>query len=354
MFKFLFGKPKIQSDEEIENYTKRFASACQIGFDAGEWVLPKKNNPLEIVIKAQALDTSALVSGEGTNEYRPTKWSEYIGQNLAKDRVQGIIEGSQEYNEVFPHTFLSGPAGHGKTLFASILASQLGKKLVVTTGGELKDEQILIDKVVECDGGIIFIDEANRINKKVGFFMLPLMEQFKLGNQNLKKFTILFASTHKGDLSKDLDALLQRCISIDLEAYTQVQLISILVQYAHKQYPTVNLPKDIYMQIAKNSRQTPRIAKNLLREYVYIKDFQKVLDNNQIIKDGITKVDIEALRYLSDHNGAGKDSLAKFLRVKPQTWLNEHEPYLVFQELIEIGSRRTLTQKGKDFLKEII
>lgn len=318
-----------------------------------EWFVhgKKEDKVLEVVIKPEALDTSKLEEGQGNKEYRPKSWNEYIGQSLAKDRVQGIIDGCKTHNKHFPHVFLSAPPGHGKTLFASILANQLGKKLVVTTGGELKTEQIFIDKVGECDGGIIFIDEANRINKKVGFFMLPIIELFELNGKPLKPFVILLASTHKGDLSKDLDALLQRCISIDLEEYNQDQLISIVKQYSGKEYKDVKVDEKIFIELAKNSRKTPRIVKNLLREYIYVGNLKKVLDNNQIVKDGITKTDIEVLKYLNrTQGGAGKDSIAKFLRMKPQTFLNEIEPYLIHEELIEIGSRRKLTQKGKDFL----
>ena len=64
--------------------------------------------------------------------------------------------------------------------------------------------------------------------------------------------------------------------------------------------------------------------------------------------------DIEVLKYLNrTQGGAGKDSIAKFLRMKPQTFLNEVEPYLIHEELIEIASRRKLTEKGKEFLRKI-
>lgn len=322
------------------------------------YVHGQKQQPLEVIIKPEALDTSALVEGEGNTEYRPKTWSEYIGQDIAKDRVQGLVDGCKKHNKPFPHIFLSAPPGHGKTLFASILGNQLNRKVIVTTGGELKSEQIFIDKVVESDGGIILIDEANRINKKVGFYMLPLMETFELyqngEKKKLKPFVLILASTHKGDLAKDLDALLQRCLSIDLEAYNQEQLVTIVKQYSQKEYPNVFVADPIFNELAKNSRQTPRIVKNLLREYIYVENLNKVLENNQIIKNGITKTDIEVLKYLSrNESGAGKDSIAKFLRMKPQTFVNEVETYLIFQEFIEISSRRKLTQKGKDFLKDL-
>lgn len=307
--------------------------------------------PTEITIKPNILDISNINEGNGSKDYRPTSWNEYVGQDKAKKRVQSYIKGCKEFDDIFPHTFLSAPAGHGKTLFANILANQLGKKLVIVTGGELKNEQLFIDKLAECDGGIFFIDEANLIPKKVGFFMLPILEQFEVQGKKLKSFTCILATTHKGDLSKDLDALIQRCISIDLEEYSNEQLENIITQYQKKQYPKVNVAKEIVAKIVLNSRQTPRIARALLKEYIYTLDLNEALINNQIVKDGLTQTDIKTMMYLSRFNGVGKNSIAKFLRVKPQTFEHEIEPYLIHKEFVEIGARRKITEKGKEFLK---
>lgn len=311
----------------------------------------KKNGPQEIVIKPEILDTSNVEEGEGSRDYRPTSWDEYVGQDNAKNKVQSYIKGCKQYGDVFPHTFLSAPPGMGKTLFSSILATQLGKKLVVTTGGELKNEQMLVDKIVECEGGVIFIDECNRINKRVGFFMLPVMELFEIGGKKIKPFTIIMATTHKGDISKDLDALIQRCISVDLEPYTDNQLKDIIKTYNKKQYSDYIVDDETLLEIVRNSRQTPRVARHLTREFIFVKDLALVKNNNQIVKDGITKTDVMILEYLSRYNGLGKNSIAKFLRMKPQTFENEFEPYLIYKEFIEVSSRRKITDRGKEFLK---
>lgn len=313
-----------------------------------------KNSPTEIVIKAEALDISNVKEGEGNNEYRPTSWNEYKGQQSAKDKVIDFIKGSNENNEVFPHLFISGYSGMGKTLFATILANQLNKKIVFTTGGELKNEQIFVDKIVECDGGIIFVDEASRLNKRVGFFMLPLIEQFQINGKNLKKFTIIFSTTHKGDISKDLDALLQRCEQIDIQPYTNEELLEILNQYAKKQYPNSNIPKEIFLEIVNNCRQVPRNAKNLVRAFVYTKDWEKVKKYNNIVYNGLTQIDFKVLNYLKENiKGVGQQSISNYIRIKPQTYLWDIEPYLIYKELIEVTNRRIISEKGKELLKKL-
>ena len=312
-----------------------------------------KTSSQEVTIVPALLDISKLGDGGEAQEYRPTSWSEYKGQESAKDKVASYVAGCKKFNEVYPHTFISAPSGMGKTLFSSILASQLEKKIIFTTGGELKSEQIFIDKLVESDGGVIFVDEANRLPKRVGFFILPLIEQFSIQGKAIKKFTVILATTHKGDISKDLDALIQRCDNISLEPYKDAELLEIVEQYRKKQYPSIQIPESVMKDMIKSCRNTPRNAKNFVRAYAYNSDWDKIKKYNNIIKDGLTNTDISALKYLEKCGGAGQNSIANFLRVKPQTYLYEVEPYLIFKELIEVNNKRVITEKGKEFLNGI-
>lgn len=312
-----------------------------------------KNTPTEVVIKPNLLDLSNIQQGEGSNEYRPSSFKEYIGQEEAKEKAIKFIEGSEKFGEPYPHTFIVGHAGTGKSLFATILANKLNKKIVFTTGGELKNEQVFIDKLSESDGGVIFIDEANKLSKKVGFFILPLIEQFQINGQNLKRFTCIFATTHIGDISKDLDALISRCDVINLNPYTPSELKQIITQYKNKQYPSITLSETIINDIVLNCRQAPRNAKNLVRAFAYIGDWEKVKKFNNIIFEGLTKQDVKVLKYLSVNNGIGKNSISNYLRIKPQTYEFEIEPYLIHKELITVGNRRKITKQGIELLNKL-
>ena len=305
-----------------------------------------EKNKVEVVIKPELLDTSKLDEGKESKEFRPKEWDEYFGQESAKEKAKDFIKGCSRFNEPYPHTFISAPSGMGKSLFATILANKINKKIVFTTGGELKSEQIFVDKLVEADGGIMFVDEANRLPKRVGFFMLPLMEQFEIHGTSIKEFSLFFATTHKGDISKDLDALIQRCEQVNLEPYKNEELLEIVRQYNKKQYPSVNIPNDILIDIVNSCKQTPRNAKNLVKAFAYIGDWNKVKRCNNIIKDGLTEMDIRALTYLQNSGGAGQVSIANHLRVKPQTYLYDVEPYLIFKEFIEVRNKRKITEKG--------
>jgi Holliday junction DNA helicase RuvB len=328
-----------------ETNARGFCPTCQISH--------RDIKSQEVTIVPSLLDVSQLGGSSEAQEYRPSSWSEYKGQESAKEKVSSYIAGCKKFGEVYPHTFISAPSGMGKTLFASILAVELGKKIIFTTGGELKSEQIFIDKLVESEGGVIFIDEANRLPKRVGFFILPLMEQFAIQGKAIKKFTLIMATTHKGDISKDLDALIQRCDNISLEPYKDGELLEIVSQYHKKQYPTIQIPDSVMMDMIKSSRNTPRNAKNFVRAYAYNSDWNKIKQYNNIVKDGLNSTDIKALQYLQTSKGAGMSAIANHLRVKSQTYLWEIEPYLMVKDFIKIENKRMITNAGIEFLKEL-
>lgn len=312
------------------------------------------NSPLNITIKPEILDTSALEESSGDKEdFRPQNFDQYIGQHNAKQRILSYIEGCKKFNEQFPHTFLSAPAGCGKTVFANILADMLGKTFVKCGAVDIKSEQQLVDRIVECNGGILFIDEFHKISNKLGTFLLPILEERLVAGVKIKPFTMIVATTHKGNLSENLSALVQRFLPIELEHYAVPELKEILLQFHKKTYSSVNIPDIVFNKIAENSKYTPRIAIRLLREYAYIEDLDRVEQNNKIIKEGLTKTDIKVLEYLKEHNGVGKNSIAKYLNVEPKTYEFEIEPYLILKEFISVGNRRKITEKGIKFLKEI-
>lgn len=321
-------------------------------FVISDKISDNKTSPFEIVIKPEMLDLSNVEEGEGSVSFRPVALADYVGQDKAKERLQCYIKGCKTNNETLPHIFLSAPPGHGKSLLSNIIASMLDKKIVRCVGGDLKSEQIFIDKVNECDGGVIFIDEANMIRKRVGFFMLPIIEQFEINGLKIKPFTVIFATTHRGDLSKDLDALIQRCeLDIELEHYNEEELIQIVKTFKSKQYPDVEISENVFIQIAKNCKQTPRIARRLLRNYIFNANFTSVLSQNKIVSEGLTQTDVKVLKYLDKFpKGASRNTIANYLRMKPQTYQFDIEPYLIFKNFITIENKTKLTEEGKEFL----
>lgn len=343
----------IQTDKDIKAMMRKIKN--DLLEEKSNWIVPEKNNPMEIIIKSDILDTSKIEEGEGVNSFRPTRFDEYIGQKKSKQRVLSYLNGCKKFNDNFPNTFISAPAGCGKTVFANIIANMLNKKFVTCTAGEIKTEQQLVDKIVECNGNTLFLDECHRISNKIGTFLLPILEEYKINGKRIKPFTMIFATTHKGNLSENLSALVQRfSLQLELETYNFDELITIFEQFISKDYQSEIIQKEILSIIAKNCRLVPRIGISLLKEYLYTNDLDQVLKNNNIITEGLTINDIKILKYIKNVNGASKSTLSKFLRVEPKTYEFEIEPYLMFKELITVSNKRKLTKKGEEFLKGLI
>jgi len=241
----------------------------------------------------------------------------------------------------------------GKTVFANIIANMLNKKFIKCGATDLKSEQQLVDKIVECNGGTLLIDESHKLSSKLGTFLLPILEERLIAGKKIKPFVCIMATTHKGNLSENLSALIQRFLSIDLEHYNMDDLKQIIQQFAKKSYPNSTVNDDVLMDIVKNCKLTPRIAIKLLRHYIYTRSLEKVKRSNKIVCEGLTKTDIKVLKYLEEHKGVGKNSISKYLNVEPKTYEFEIEPYLILKEFISVGNRRKITPQGIQFLKEI-
>jgi Holliday junction DNA helicase RuvB len=319
-------------------------------------LLHKKPKVQEVIITPALLDTSKLSISIQTNLWRPNDFSKYIGQESLKDILQSYIRGCKELGKPFPHFLVDGKAGTGKTTIAYILANQLGLNFVESLANTIKSPQQLIDLLVEVNGGVFLIDELQVINKQVATFLLPIMEDFKIGGQYIKPFTLMGCSTEKGVLLKKWKPLVDRFkIQKSLDAYTIDELSLLLKQYKNNSFQNVIIEDDVYTSIAKNSRGTPRIGIRLLESFIYMqKPLARVFKAYNIVQDGITTEDIKVLKLLNENpKGIGLNSICAFLQTSVENFMYQSESYLIELGLMTIGSRRQITLRGKELLKNV-
>lgn len=315
-----------------------------------------------------------IVSGESIEELdqsiRPSRLSEYIGQEELKSNLIVFIEAAQFRNETLDHLLFYGPPGLGKTTLAHIIAHEMNAGIKVVSGPTIERPGDLAAILSALEpGDVLFIDEIHRLPKIVEEILYPAMEDFTLdlvvGKEastrsiqiDLPPFTLIGATTRAGDLSSPLRDRFG--IISKLEYYTQNELETIIARTSRVLDTTIN--DNAVSEIARRSRGTPRIANRLFRR---VRDFAQVLNDNEIDLEisthaldklkvdhiGLDDVDIRYLMGIIDRfNGGpvGLEALAASISEESMTLEDVYEPYLLQLGFINRTARgRVVTDKA--------
>lgn len=242
---------------------------------------------------------------------RPTEISQYIGQQELIERIRIAIAAAKSRSEPMEHLLLHGPPGLGKTTLAHVLSSEMGSKLIATSGPALTRGTDLVSSLTRLQQtDILFIDEIHRLPIAVEEFIYSAMEDFRIDvtldsgiaartvQMRCKPFTLIGATTRAGLLSSALRSRFG--IIHHLSYYTREELLAIL----ERNCTLLNIPKPPtapLLTIADRSRGTPRIANRLLRR---VRDYAIVKGNGTI-----TPEIVDAALALEGIDRLGLDSL---------------------------------------------
>ena len=266
------------------------------------------------------------------------------------------------------HVLLYGPARSRKTTLASIIASELGVNIRITSGPALErpgDLAAILTNLGDYD--VLFIDEIHRLNRSVEEILYPAMEDYALDiiigkgpsarsiRLDLPKFTLIGATTRAGMLTSPLRDRFGVISKLDI--YNEKELDLIVRRSSN--ILNIGIEEEASYEIAKRSRGTPRIANRILKR---VRDFAQVKGDGVITKEiaqtslealgidsiGLDEVDRNLLMSIIDKFAGGPvglDTLAATIGEEAETIEDVYEPFLMQKGFINKTPRGRMATK---------
>jgi len=306
---------------------------------------------------------------------RPTRLSQYIGQEPLKERLQVYIQAARQREEPLDHVLLYGPPGLGKTTLAMVIANEMGVGIRTTSGPAIEKSGDLLALLNELQpGDVLFIDEIHRMPKTVEEMLYSAMEDFYVDiiagegptarpiHFPLPPFTLIGATTRAGMLSQPLR---DRFGIVEHMAYYTTQELAQIITRSADVFATT-IQSEGAFELARRSRGTPRVANRLLRrvrDFAMVKNRQEIddamvdfsLDLLKVDVAGLDEVDHKILQTMINfYQGGpvGVNTIAANIGEEVDTIESMYEPYLLQIGFLQRTPRgRVVTQAAYEHLQ---
>jgi len=343
------------ADYDIKDYYEFYTKDDK--FDSSE----VETKPLEITIKNNSINPALIHEWKGEKlnnfEFRPKTFNEFIGQEDGKNKAINLIK--RYKRGIKSHLFVTGSQGLGKTLYINILANTLNAELIERVGSQVNCDTIIpiINEIIDSKkkNVILFVDEIDGMKPEDIKILNPVIETFKLAGRDLRPFIFACATINDEKLYLNNPDFLDRIpIKIHFRKYNAKEISMIVTQAKNQLYKDDLVNDDIINLISENCKFNPRVANNLLSDYIIEQNIRQVFKDNQIIKDGLTITDIKILDILNQQSKPiGEGVLSQKVGIKRKQYNIIYEPYLVEYGYVGRIPSRVITDKGREVLKII-
>lgn len=298
-----------------------------------------------------------------------------IGQTRAVQQVKVALDAyfneriSKPEEAALPHTLLIGPAGTGKSMLASLVATELCVGFHEELAQNIKSPKHLQGLLLLAEpGDCVFVDEIHELPPTVQTTLYRCLEERRLflGGERksikLPAFTFIGATTDQWALAKPL--LDRFKITLRLQHYTDDEIAKLV-----KQRIAVlgwSITDEAIAGIASRGRNTPRLALRMLEacrrhqlaenaETITDAHLQRMCEVEGFDELGLDITERKYLELLQQSQGALRLNVLSTCLALPRKTVEQ----IVESELIRLGlvtktdEGRMLTAAGLAHLKKL-
>ncbi len=305
------------------------------------------------------------------NDVAPSSIRHIIGQFGVVAQVSVAIDAAFADDRRCDDSLLVGPPGTGKSALAAVLAAEFATKLHEVLGQSIKNIADLNALLLSAKHRhIVHIDECHELGKSFQTALYRALDKREIvistGRTTpyrlpLHEFTLLLSSTDEHALLQPLRDRMKMVLRFDY--YTEPQLAAITDMRSRAlKWDT---EQDVFLQIAKRSRGTPRLALRLLNSCrrvcrsqgdttITVEHLTRACSLEQLDGLGLGPVEQKYLMAVAD--GASRlNVVASTLGLPAKTVSEVVEPFLIRAGLLikDDQGRRELTADGRGHLSRL-
>lgn len=298
-------------------------------------------------------------------------FNDFVGNRGAIDLVKLLIHDAEndQYARLPDMAFL-GPAGHGKTSLARLVAKHLKRVCIEINATVVTDPFQFRGYIVNDmprEGAVIFVDECHALKKRIQTNLLTACEDPRKLHTSHKNeiyrdslpqnFSFIFATTKRSYIIPELYSRLR---IVEFDEYNIDEKCEIVITYMDRKYGIKRSQFDVecVIDIAKRSRSARAVIRNCdtivqnMNRYGGKMTKEIVDDTFKILgidKNGLTRLDRKVLEFLARRSApVGLETLSILMQMPKKDVQGEVEPYLLRNGYINRhSSGRVITKEGR-------